>query len=100
MNVEEIRKLCTGKTVFITAHLRLRMRERGIRYSEIMEALQSGEVIEDYPTDYPYPSCLLLSNGLHVVCSIGEEKLFVITAYRPSSGKWEADERTRKEQAE
>lgn len=100
MNVEEIRKLCTGKTVFITAHLRLRMRERGIRYSEIMEALQSGEIIEDYPTDYPYPSCLLLADGLHVVCGIGEGKLFVITAYRPTPEKWEADGKTRKERSE
>lgn len=62
----------------------------------------TGEIIEDYPDDYPYPSSLVLGQSisgqpLHLVCGIGNNTLFVITAYKPNSEKWEADWKTRKE---
>jgi hypothetical protein len=72
------------------------MRERGIRYDDIKEAIQDGEIIEIYPDDYPFPSCLLLGNGLHVVCSLGDDILYIITAYWPSLDKWENDGRMRR----
>lgn len=97
MTIEDIKALCTDDTIMMTEHLRLRMRERAIRYADIKQALAEGLIIEDYPTDYPFPSCLVYGNRLHIVCSIGEGRLFIITAYRPSPEKWEADGRTRKE---
>lgn len=60
-------------------------------------AIIGGEIIEEYPTDYPFPSCLMLgSNRLHVVCGVGAGMLWIITAYRPTSDKWETDLKTRK----
>ena len=66
------------------------------------QAIRNGSIIEDYPDDYPYPSCLILGYAedeqpLHLVCGAGEGTLFIITAYRPSPEKWEADWKTRKE---
>ena len=58
-----------------------------------------GEIIEDYPDDYPFPSCLMLgANHLHVVCGVGAGILWIITAYHPTKDKWEDDLKTRKEQ--
>lgn len=60
-----------------------------------------GEIIERYPNDYPYPSCLLLGSAvnkrkIHIVCGIGNGKLYIITAYYPDTDKWENDYKTRK----
>lgn len=65
------------------------IQQRGISYGEIKEVIKNGEIIEEYPDDYPYPSCLILGmtvNGrkIHVVAGIGEMKLWLITAYEPA----------------
>jgi hypothetical protein len=58
----------------------------------------TGEIIEEYPDDYPYPSCLILgaNTPLHVVCGISELELHIITAYVPDSAKWNDDLKTRR----
>ena len=67
------------------------------------EALLSGEIIERYPEDRPYPSCLVFGwlasgNPLHIVCSKGalEPALRIVTVYEPEDALWESDYRTRK----
>jgi len=57
----------------------------------------NGEIIKQYPSDTPFPSCLINGDNLHIVCSIGEEMLYIITAYRPSSDIWEAGGAKKKE---
>jgi len=89
----------------MTQHAELRRRQRGISIPDIRQAIITGEIIEDYPNDYPYPSSLVLGYGisnepLHLVCGIGNNTLFVITAYKPSGEKWETDWKTRKERKE
>ena len=64
--------------------------------SEVMRAIMTGEVIEDYPDDYPYPSALISGNGLHVVAGVGDGRLWLITSYRPDPEQWEDDLKTRK----
>lgn len=96
MNILDLQALCNDDTIVVTQHIAHRMTERGIRYSEVKSAIQNGEIIEDYPNDYPYPSCLILGNGLHVVVGLGDGRLWVITVYKPSIDKWEADLKTRK----
>lgn len=61
----------------------------------------NGKIIEHYPNDYPYPSCLELGlsvagKPLHVCCAIGNGKLCVITAYYPTLDMWENDMKTGK----
>jgi len=80
----------------------MRLLQRGISREDTIFALQNGEIIEDYPTDYPYPSCLVLGitinkRYLHVVCGFGVEELWIITAYYPNPVEWSQDFRTRKE---
>ena len=74
---------------------------RGITQDDVTQAIRSGEIIEQYPDDYPYPSCLLLGTTdtgetFHVVCSQGDSEVWMITAYRPDTDKWESDLKTRK----
>ena len=77
------------------------MSERGILLREVMEAISRGEIIEQYPEDYPFPSCLILGftiNGrcIHVVISTDAGLIYLITAYEPSPEEWESDMKTRK----
>lgn len=83
-----------------------RLLQRKISLEDVKHAIKSGEIIEDYPDDYPddypYPSCLILGRNkegqaLHVVCGLGENELWLITAYKPSLEIWKEDFRTRKD---
>ena len=96
LDILELRKLCTPKNIRITLHAAKRLEQRGIFLSDVMACIMSGEIIEQYPDDYPYPSCLILGLSLddkflHVVIGHHEAELFLITAYFPSSDKWEDD---------
>jgi hypothetical protein len=74
-----------------------------IEVNEVLEVLDSGEIIEEYPDDVPYPSCLILGftregRPLHLVCApvLDDERLIVITTYQPDPVRWENDLRRRK----
>lgn len=65
--------------------------------------LQTGEIIEEYPDDFPYPSCLVFGHTkenkiLHIVVGSDSNSLFFITAYFPSVDKFGKDLKTRKGQ--
>jgi len=100
ITIAQLRKLCTDDTIIITHHAQLRCRARGIALQDIQQAIVRGEIIERYPDDMPYPSCLVFgySHGrpLHVVVGISEDMLWVITAYDPNPDKWQDDFKTRK----
>ena len=97
MDYKHIR-LCLGNCRF-TDHARREMESeaRGvIHIDELLEALESGEIIDDYPDDKPYPSCLIFGRAqsgrpLHTVCApvLDETLLIVITTYEPDPNKWE-----------
>ena len=102
MNINIIKNLCTDETIEVTPHILLRFQQRHISYSEIKQAILFGEVIEDYPDDYSYPSCLILGKTndnriLHVVVGLSEDKLWLITAYIPDPTQWSDDFRKRNE---
>ena len=94
--VEEIKRLCGEGAVIWTNHAAERMTERDISKEEVLNAISSGESIENYPNDYPFPSVLLHWKDIHVVCGLGRGVIAVVTAYRPSLDKWEPDMRTRR----
>ena len=101
--IDDLRVLCKDETIRITQHLQLRTRDHKIKYDDVINVIVAGEIIEQYPEDYPYPSCLVLGytqdrNHLHVVCGVGNGILWLITAYFPDPNKWEKDHKTRKVQ--
>ena len=102
LTIESLRNLCTEQTILMTKHAVVRIRERGISLDDIEAAIRSGEIIAQYPDDYPCPSCLVLgycapSKPLHVVAGVADVSLWIITAYFPDKTKWEEDYKTRKE---
>lgn len=69
---------------------------------EVLEILLTGERIEDYPNDYPWPSALFFASTdgrpLHVVAALSPERqsVAIITAYEPDDDHFERDFITRK----
>ena len=102
MEIERIRQLCSGGGIKWSVHAAEKMHERGIRRADVIRCLESGEIIEDYPDDFPHPSCLVFgrtaaNDVLHTVVGISGDTLFVITAYFPDTEKFESDLRTRRQ---
>lgn len=91
-----------GNRLVFRVHAIQRMFERGISVEDVREVLKSGEVIEDYPTDFPYPSRLMLgwreTTPIHVVAAEnqGAQETIIVTAYEPDPKQWERDFKRRK----
>ena len=64
IEVENLRRYSAEDKLFATAHSTERFRQRGISIRDIRNAINVGEIIEQYPDDYPYPSCLILGKNL------------------------------------
>lgn len=102
LTMEFIRRLCDKGDIKWTIHVIRKLQERGIYREDVYHAIRSGKIIEQYPDDYPYPSCLILGQDLHnrplhiVVASDGTI-LYLITAYLPDRDNFEEDFKTRKE---
>ena len=60
--IENIRFLISEQKILWTEHVALRMRDRGIKRTDVIHCINNGEIIENYPNDMPYPSCLI--NGI------------------------------------
>ena len=92
-----------AKRYRLTRHATIVRLERGIGIDAIEQALLNCEIVEDYPVDRPYPSCLVLGwlasgDPLHIVCSRGdiEPALRIVTLYEPDDTLWENYYKTRK----
>ncbi len=102
IDIETLRNYYKKDVVFVTEHAAERYRQRGIRTRDVRVAVENGEIIEQYPEDYPFPSCLICGkdendNYIHVCMSDEGTTSRIITAYYPDKDKWEEDYKTRKE---
>ena len=102
IKIETLQTYYTEDKVLMTQHSSERCRQRGIKIKDIRYAIMTGEIIEQYPDDYPFPSCLIFRYSvdnriIQVVMSDEGTGSRTITAYFPDPEKWESDYRTRKE---
>lgn len=102
----KIKECFKQSKVFYTKHAKDEMiqEEFGeIRDKEIFEAILSGVIIESYPEDEPYPSCLIYgktseNRHLHIVCAYSQDSdvVIIITVYQPDKNRWIDYERRKK----
>lgn len=102
LKIEELQKICSLENIQITLHAAKRLEQRGIQVDDVLSCIMNGEIIEDYPDDYPFPSCLILGLSikhqyLHAVIGSNMETLWIVTAYYPDPEKWTSDFKVRKE---
>ena len=92
---------CASGKIKWYQHALVRMEERDISRADVINCILTGEIIEDYPDDFPNPSCLVFGNSvngriIHVVASTDESSIGIISTYFPSTEKFETDLKTRK----
>lgn len=100
IDINELRKYAKPENLLITEHARQRLIERNIKVKNIIDCINSGEIIKQYEDDKPFPSCLISGKTdgfyIHVVVSNTDGMIFLITAYRPDPEIWDNDFKTRR----
>ncbi len=89
-----------SKRIYFSNHSVKQMFQRNISIAEVKDVIENGVIIKSYVDDKPYPSYLAFAfikkRPLHVVYSINDKEIIIITAYQPDSIIWEDDFKTRK----
>ena len=101
MDIEIIRKMVADRKIKWSNHCLERMGERNISIADVKNCIDNGEIIEDYPDDFPFPSCLIFGYNIHeqvihVVVGSDSVNVYIITAYVPNTIKFEEDLKTRR----
>ena len=95
MKIEDIIDAIRHNRIRITDHAYDEAEEDEISFDEIFASALRGEIIENYPDDMPYPSCLIYGVGfdnapIHSVWAFNDENRWavLITTYRPNPRRW------------
>jgi hypothetical protein len=92
--INEIRTKFASEKFEFSKHATDQSILRDIRVSEIRQAIEQGEIIEDYPNDKYGPSCLIAgySKGkrpIHIHCSYPSRSIIkIITVNEPDENEW------------
>jgi hypothetical protein len=93
--LEEIKRAIKDRRVNITEHADEEMADDGISQDQLFRAIVRGEIIEDYPKDFPFPSCLILGfdeseRPIHAVVAFtpDQEIAIIVTSYVPDPARW------------
>jgi len=102
LNIEQIINAVRQHRIRITNHADEEAQSDRLSFDEIFISIFQGEIIEDYPDDKPYPSCLIYGetigkDPIHTVWAYNKENEWavLITVYRPDPRRW-IDWRTRR----
>ena len=102
MNIDDIIGAIHRNRIRITDHADEEAQADHLSFDEIFTSVLQGEIIENYPDDKPYPSCLIFGKTfsqepVHSVWAYNQETRWavLITLYRPDPARW-LDWRTRR----
>lgn len=95
MDIEDLIVAIRNSLVRITDHTDEEAVDDELTFDEIYFSVMHGEIIEEYPNDKPYPSCLVLGKNfagepIHSVWAYnsGNGWAVLITVYRPDPERW------------
>lgn len=95
MDISSILKAIHSNRVRITDHADEEAENDQLKFDEIYFSVLHGEIIEDYPTAKPYPSCLIYGqtfsgDPVHTVWAYNEQSQWavLVTVYRPDPKRW------------
>ena len=95
MDISDLIEAIQSGRVRITDHADEEADSDRIGFEEIYFSVIHGEIIESYPSDRPYPSCLIPGrtfggDPIHTVWAYNEHTGWaaLITVYRPDPRRW------------
>lgn len=80
--------------IIFSGHAVMRMYERSIQTSEVIQVVRHGRIIREYTDDKPFPSFLIMGSSperiLHIVIAydIHNARCIIITVYEPDPDLW------------
>jgi hypothetical protein len=91
--LKRIRAQAHVENIRVTQHAQQEMVEENITLNEVLEAIATGQILENYPKHRRGACCLLnglTQNGrpLHIVCTTARPVLIIVTVYEPMLPKW------------
>lgn len=109
MEILEIRKsVNNGIPITYSAHCLKRMLERDISRRDILECIETGEIIEENTlsesnkSEKSLPSYLILgkrtsdNQAIHVLVGYNAERILIISVCYPDAEHWMSDNKTRR----
>jgi len=95
IEIEAIIESIRSDKIRITDHADEEAYNDRLSFNDILSSISTGEIIEQYPEDKPYASCLILSRDakdepIHTVWAYNSEteSSVLITVYRPDPEQW------------
>jgi hypothetical protein len=95
VNIENLITAICKSQVRITDHADEEAVDDNLTFDEIYFSVFHGEIIENYPDDKPYPSCLVMGKSfagepIHSVWAYNPDNQWavLITVYRPDPARW------------
>lgn len=95
LDIQQIIESLNAKVFRVSDHADEEAYNDSLVFEEIYASVRGGEIIEQYPDDKPYPSCLIFGknkNGepIHSVWAYNVETKasVLITVYRPDPERW------------
>lgn len=96
LNITQIIDSIQNIRVRISDHADEEMQNDFLTLSDTFSSVINGEIIENYPHDKPFPSCLIFGMSLknepiHSVWGFNNKNSWavLITVYRPDSNLWQ-----------
>ncbi|MEC4804016.1 MAG: DUF4258 domain-containing protein [Jaaginema sp. PMC 1079.18] len=94
----EFRKIIEAvldQRIWITDHADEEAENDDLTFEEIYFSVIYGEILEEYPNNFPYPRCLIFgttfaNEPVHTIWDYDEETqtATLVTVYRPDSRRW------------
>ena len=102
LQIKLLQKLYAEGKIIWTDHIHRRLQERETSRDDIYNVLFKGKIIEQYPDDFPHPSCLISGEDLggqplHIVVACSGSFVTMVTVYYPDLDTFESDYETRRE---
>jgi len=95
MEIEEIIDAIRSHRIRITNHADEEAQADHLSFDEIFVSVFQGQIIETYPDDKPFPSCLIYGDTfggepIHSVWAFNQQNQWavLITVYRPDPRRW------------
>lgn len=95
VELNDVEAAITAGRLRISDHAYDEAREDQISLDDVLAATVNGEIIEQYPEDRPYPSCLVFgrtaaNDPVHSVWAFNGERRWavLVTVYRPDPSRW------------
>ena len=95
IQINDVIEAILSDRVRISDHAYEESEDDQLTFDEVYNSVIHGEIIEEYPDDKPYPSCLILGQTfnadlVHSVWAYNRQNKWavVVTVYRPDPKIW------------